>query len=98
MVFAPAERICADRQAQAGRPAFTQAVIRDILLGKKHLPPLGPVLVLNPGYHGFAVREERLSTKQCRERGKGTGTQSPSLGSIAWPSLPSPCRRKSGTP
>src|SRR5262249_45716677 len=46
-----------DSQAQAGRSAFTQAVIRDILLGKKHLPPLGPVLVLNPGYHDFAVRE-----------------------------------------
>jgi hypothetical protein len=46
-----------DSQAQLGHPAFTQAVIRDILLGKKHLPPLGPVLVLNPGYHGFAVRE-----------------------------------------
>jgi len=46
-----------DSEAQAGRPAFTQAVIRDILLGKRHLPPLGPVLVLNPGYHDFAVRE-----------------------------------------
>src|SRR5262249_13763070 len=46
-----------DSQAQLGRPAFTQAVISDILLGKKHFPPLGPVLVLNPGYHGFAVRE-----------------------------------------
>ena len=46
-----------DSQAQLGHPAFTQAVIRDILMGKKHLPPLGPVLVLNPGYHGFAVRE-----------------------------------------
>ena len=63
-----------DRQAQAGRPAFTQAVIRDILLGKKHLPPLGPVLVLNPGYHDFAVREleravdETMSRKRERNR------------------------------
>jgi hypothetical protein len=46
-----------DSQAQAGRPAFRQAVIRDILLGKKHLPPIGPIIVLNPGYHDFAVRE-----------------------------------------
>jgi hypothetical protein len=57
-----------DRQAQAGRPAFTQALIRDILLGKKHLPPLGPVLVLNPGYHGFAVRELERAVDETMSR------------------------------
>jgi hypothetical protein len=57
-----------DKRAQAGRPAFTQAVIRDILLGKKHLPPLGPILVLNPGYHGFAVRELKRSVDETMSR------------------------------
>jgi len=57
-----------DGQAQMGRPAFTQAVVRDILLGKKHLPPLGPVLVLNPGYHGFAVRELKRTVDETMAR------------------------------
>ena len=57
-----------DSQAQVGRSAFTQAVIRDILLGKKHLPPLGPVLVLNPGYHGFAVRELERAIDETMSR------------------------------
>jgi hypothetical protein len=57
-----------DKSAQAGRPSSTQAVIRDILLGKKHLPPLGPILVLNPGYHGFAVRELKRAVEKTMTR------------------------------
>jgi hypothetical protein len=57
-----------DSQAQTGRPAFTQAVIGDILLGKKHFPPLGPVLVLNPGYHNFAVRELERAIDETMSR------------------------------
>jgi hypothetical protein len=57
-----------DKCAQAGRPAFTQAVIRDVLLGKKHLPPLGPIVVLNPGYHGFAVRELKRAVDETMSR------------------------------
>ena len=57
-----------DSQAQAGRPAFVRAVIRDVLLGKKRLPPLGPVVVLNPGYHGFAVRELERTIDEAMSR------------------------------